>query len=796
MTNKNWKLKLLLLVTMASVLPSGDETHAAEKQTTRIVGGETAPEGAWPWQVALKLLQSNTGKGRFFCGGSLITEQWILTAAHCVEMFNKTEWPELRVVAGSNNINQGGVTRSVKNVIVHEKYATEKGLHNDIALVQLDRPVDFQVVTLKTAGEERAAQPGTAVVTGWGTLAEGGQISESLQQVELPVISNQKCNSSDAYQGTIKPYHLCAGFDRGGKDSCQGDSGGPLVQRSADGKWQQIGIVSYGEGCAREKVYGVYTRVSEFTGWLRKKLSANGVELPGNPGTVQTVTGPVSGTGAASGSGGFSLPSQPAGNRVLLIGIDTYQNSKLNLPRGSSTTDVDNMRRLVIDSLGFAENQVLTLTNENATANNINTALQGWLVDQSETGSRVVLYYSGHGYYQDDDNDDEKDRYDEILVPHDVEILDASSQPWKAGRIIRDDRIGQILDQLQDRNVTMIIDACHSGTTTRGIGSGGLQNRQLTVRYLGAANLGSGPQPATRSIGSFRARDSLVDDGFSAGRDNLTAWSAASATQLAQVDADKQPMQGLFTRHFIDGIKSAAADSSEDGLVSHAELLSYLRDKSAAYCTKHPGFCRDDKLTPLLEAPSDLLARDIVTGRLPPDTISVVESVLPQTASGEFGIALRILHNGEIATANRVKIGDTGMQFEISAGQQGHLILLDISSEGEFVQLFPNQYSRQCGSTDRLKPGVPLSIPQNNCFDLEVEGPAGANKLVAVVSKQPYTGSLAQLLGENRDLDTISRPQDYLNRLSQELNAEFSSKNEGIAVRSWDMKTINYEVIR
>jgi secreted trypsin-like serine protease len=240
----------------------------------QIVGGEPAVAGAIPWQVAL--LSGNSQ----FCGGTIIAANWVLTAAHCIE-----GWPQypisgtLRVLAGTLSLNPPDVDsqlRDVSRVIVHADY-NDQTYNNDIALLRLSTPLTFsdniQPLTLIDNATFEYAGPGApALVSGWGTLSSGGVSPNALQQVIVPVVDQNVCNTAYG-AGTITANMLCAGYMAGGKDSCQGDSGGPLAVPVGDG-WRLAGIVSWGEGCAWENYPGVYTRVSQYRSWIETRVSA------------------------------------------------------------------------------------------------------------------------------------------------------------------------------------------------------------------------------------------------------------------------------------------------------------------------------------------------------------------------------------------------------------------------------------------------------------------------------------------------------------------------------------------
>ncbi|MFZ5910111.1 MAG: trypsin-like serine protease [Chloroflexota bacterium] len=269
-----------------------------------IVGGAPADPGEWPWQVAL-VYGDATGPNFWydqFCGGSLISNQWVVTAAHCVTNgTTPNNASEVDVVAGIYDLwapAAGYQHRNVANIVVHPKWDPNT-MDYDIALLKLASPV-----TLGGSGETKtAAVPlvpsgigaltgTTSWVTGWGNTESSVGYPDELYEVSVPVIANSVCNDASHYNGDITDRMLCAGYDAGGKDSCQGDSGGPLVVWNSS-QWQLAGIVSWGDGCAEPYRQGVYTRVSEFVDWITNTTTPpSAVTLSSPTGNIGAVAKP------------------------------------------------------------------------------------------------------------------------------------------------------------------------------------------------------------------------------------------------------------------------------------------------------------------------------------------------------------------------------------------------------------------------------------------------------------------------------------------------------------------------
>ncbi len=244
----------------------------------QIVGGEAAAVGAWPWIVAL---QAFTEPDYYtFCGGSLVAPSWVLTAAHCV--VNSTS-DQIVATVGVHRLGSGqGERRTVDRIVVHPRYGSDfaHDFAHDLALLHLEEPVEAELAALLTPDTLALAAPDTlATVIGWGALSEDseeGFLSYDLQQVELPVVSEEECTNSMGRM--INENLLCAGYSEGGKDACHGDSGSPLVVPDGEGGWQVAGIVSFGIGCARPTFFGVYTRVSQYHDWILTQISEDDEE--------------------------------------------------------------------------------------------------------------------------------------------------------------------------------------------------------------------------------------------------------------------------------------------------------------------------------------------------------------------------------------------------------------------------------------------------------------------------------------------------------------------------------------
>lgn len=237
----------------------------------RIVGGVPAEIKDAPWQVALVFGKYKDPFRAQFCGGSIVSDTWVVTAAHCVvnDSVNRVA-SNVDVVANTTFYNTAGDRVSIAEIRVHEKY-DPKTQDYDIALLKLaDHTAKLVPVALPAADSK--LPPGTELlVSGWGALREGSPGTAYLISANIPVVSNKTCNEPASYNNAVTDNMICAGLREGGLDSCQGDSGGPAVATAGETKLL-MGIVSFGEGCARKFKYGVYTNVRALRQWIDQQM--------------------------------------------------------------------------------------------------------------------------------------------------------------------------------------------------------------------------------------------------------------------------------------------------------------------------------------------------------------------------------------------------------------------------------------------------------------------------------------------------------------------------------------------
>ncbi|XP_076054006.1 chymotrypsinogen A-like [Oratosquilla oratoria] len=249
-------------------------------------GADTKQEGEaemseWPWHAAIL----EKPQDLYVCGASLLDEAWILTAAHCVDDYlPKADKVSLKVRLGEYDVSTTAEPLrheefDVEKILVHPEFDNAT-LVNDIALLQLEqsakRRQNIDAVCMPKHEDFVQGSPATCYVTGWGRKDEASDHSVVLKEIQVPLWSNPTCQNAlreqfgPAY--TLPVSAICAGAE--GRDACDGDGGGPLVCEK-EGHWYQVGVVSFGIGCGRRNIPGVYTRVDAFESWIKTTIAEN-----------------------------------------------------------------------------------------------------------------------------------------------------------------------------------------------------------------------------------------------------------------------------------------------------------------------------------------------------------------------------------------------------------------------------------------------------------------------------------------------------------------------------------------
>lgn len=236
-----------------------------QKETNKIWGGEMVAQSSYPWMAAL-LTEDTHGNRYLFCGGTLISKNKILTAAHC----NTYPQGYVKVLLGGVDINSPEAELiPIKSFKTHPQYTSaEKGY--DVAVITLARD-SKSPTTISLADKNPEINDNTInmlKIMGWG-ITENGLPSEKLLEAQVPLISKEKCLIP---YPDIKDDMLCGGFTDGRIDTCQGDSGGPALLIGKNKVLTQIGITSWGHGCALAGFYGVYSRIPTHLPWIKEQL--------------------------------------------------------------------------------------------------------------------------------------------------------------------------------------------------------------------------------------------------------------------------------------------------------------------------------------------------------------------------------------------------------------------------------------------------------------------------------------------------------------------------------------------
>ncbi|XP_057585712.1 transmembrane protease serine 11E-like isoform X1 [Hippopotamus amphibius kiboko] len=239
-------------------------TRRTIRYSPRIAGGREVQEGEWPWQASLQW------DGIHRCGATLISDTWLVSAAHCFRVYKD---PARWTASFGVTIQPPKVKQGLRRIIVHEKYKYPSHDY-DISVAELSSPVPFTNAIHRICLPDASCEfhPADVMfVTGFGALHNDGSSQNHLRQVQVDLIDTKICNEPKAYNNTITSRMLCAGSLKGNRDACQGDSGGPLVSPDARDIWYLAGIVSWGDECGHPTKPGVYTRVTTFRDWIASK---------------------------------------------------------------------------------------------------------------------------------------------------------------------------------------------------------------------------------------------------------------------------------------------------------------------------------------------------------------------------------------------------------------------------------------------------------------------------------------------------------------------------------------------
>ncbi|XP_023130859.2 plasminogen activator, urokinase b [Amphiprion ocellaris] len=270
--------------------PPADLTcgQRSRRKQMKIVGGTVATVESHPWVAAI-FWRSKSKEKVFRCGGSLISGCWVLTAAHCFPDGSDSKLRRFSVILGKNALNESDPaveqTFRVKELHIHERFDNSEGnFNNDIALLKLKAQrgqcaeESNSVRTVCLPPPHQNLQPGiTCEIAGYGKENYGlWYKSQYLREAQVNLIADDVCREKDYYGNMITDNMFCAGRPDWSQDACEGDSGGPLVCEAGD-KFFLFGVISWGDGCAKERRPGVYTRVNNYNSWIAEKTGLTSI---------------------------------------------------------------------------------------------------------------------------------------------------------------------------------------------------------------------------------------------------------------------------------------------------------------------------------------------------------------------------------------------------------------------------------------------------------------------------------------------------------------------------------------
>lgn len=491
--------------------------------------------------------------------------------------------------------------------------------------------------------------------------------------------------------------------------------------------------------------------------------------------------------GLALAASAAALPAQAAG-KALIIGVDKYRHVK---PLIGSGDDARAMRDFAIQRWGFAPADVLTLTDGEATQAAILGALDRWLVDGTKRGDTVLFYFSGHGYFVPDRDGDEKardpaDGWDEVLV-----AVDGRANRDGYEGMVLDDEIAARLKKLKDRRVVMLFDTCHSGTMTRSVGggSGGMAKTPDLAPIV--AGMSRSVSDADYR-GAQRIQPDMTDGTDAGGQ--VVAFYAASSTEQAMVNLTVNPPRGVFTEAFLRGA-AGAADASRNGVVSLAEIDSFVRAEAKAYCSSNQ--CTTG-MTPYVEAPAAMMAKDLITlAQAPALQQAAVDAVGPGSTAAPVKVAF--------SPAGPVPIGRE-IKIAVTSPIDGNLVLIDLPPDNAVHLLFPNKHSERArNATRRVKAGETIWLPpeRDGGYTLPATPPAGPGSVLALVIQDDIPFARLERLIETAKNQPPSRggfapiadPLSFLGELGKALVVPWTGELTTRGVK-WAMGHYEYEIVK
>jgi len=494
-----------------------------------------------------------------------------------------------------------------------------------------------------------------------------------------------------------------------------------------------------------------------------------------------------------------------AADRALVIGIGSYANLPEKMFLEGPKNDVPLIEKMLKEKLGYPADSIRVLRDQDASRAAILASIDEWLVKGTAPGDRVYFYFSGHGLQVKDLNGDEEDGLDEALSTYDIVAGDSD---WT--NVILDDEIDEMLAKLKDRAVSLVIDACHSGTISRSLSSKADEAME-SARFLPRPHAKPAEAVKTRGLRGLRVDVAVVDKPEVVKENGVEAWSAASSYQVAWDDTRLPPEErhGVFTLSYVNGHEISAADSNGNGIISNAELLEYVKKQSQTYCAAQSE-CQG--LDPQLEVNYALLGASAVdpaaaggaqaqqyqeqqtpdygkveevkventpqTAYVAANPVDAVSDILGKPPAGDVTLAL---------SPDHLKAGDA-FRITVTSSAAGQLILYDVDKDGKATQIFPNEAAQKITP---LRAGVPLTIPDDYYgFDFEADGPS-ENVLVAIVVADDVdlTKVAPSDYGLTKDLDARTTIADIAGALKQTWTRDVENRSI-----KWSLGLLKYQV--